>query len=336
MKKRLTVLLVLLLAVTAAACGANNGTKQGAGGEPAGSQSQGQGASQSSGSAGAADEMATKYPLKLKDSSGVELTLAKAPERIVSTSTAETEILFALGLGDKVVGVSDFDNYPDAVKDKPKMGGVSAPNVEAVLAANADLIVTSISIKADALEKFRSLNMPLFKFEPKSIEDIYANITTIGLMTDRQKEAKALVEKMRKEVESITAAVAALKPEQRKKVYIEFSPGYTVGKGEFMDEVLTLAGGLNIAADTKGYNKINEEKIIQDNPAVIFYTTGTKDKAGNTLDQLIKSRNGWDKIEAIQKGQLIGVDQDTLNRPGPRIVEGLRSIAKGTYPDLIK
>lgn len=334
MKKRLALLLVLLLAVTAAACGANNGTKQGAGGEPAGSQNQGAG--QSSGSSGAADATATKYPLKLKDTSGVELTLAKAPERIVSTSTAETEILFALGLGDKVVGVSDFDNYPEAAKDKPKMGGVSAPNVEAVLAANADLIVTGISIKADALEKFRSLNLPLFKFEPKSIEDIYANITTLGLLTDRQKEAKALVEKMKKEVESITTAVAALKPEQRKKVYIEFSPGYTVGKGEFMDEVLTLAGGLNIAADTKGYNKINEEKIIQDNPAVIFYTTGTKDKAGNTLDQIIKSRNGWDKIEAIQKGQLIGVDQDTLNRPGPRIVDGLRTIAKGTYPDLIK
>ncbi|MDF2719070.1 MAG: transporter substrate-binding protein, partial [Paenibacillus sp.] len=278
----------------------------------------------------------TIYPLTIKDSSGAEITLKKAPQRIVSTSTAETEILFALGLGDRIVGVSDFDNYPEEAKSKPKMGGVSAPNVEAILAANADLVVTGISIKDDALAKLRSMNLPLFKVEPKSIDDIISDILVIGKLTDKQKEAQALTDKMKKEIELIKTAVGAVKPEQKKKVYIEFSPGWTVGKGEFMDEVLTLAGGINIASDTKGYNKINEEKIIQDNPAVIFYTTGAKDKEGQTLDQIIKKRNGWDKIEAVKGNRLIGIDQDTLNRPGPRIVEGLLSIAKGIYPELVK
>jgi iron complex transport system substrate-binding protein len=331
MNKIVALLLVVLLSLSIAACGAgstgDSAAKNGA--SPAASQPAVK-------PADAAGATATKYPLKMKDTTGTEITLQKAPQRIVSTSTAETEILFALGLGDRIVAVSDFDNYPEEAKTKPKVGGVSAPNVEAVLAANADLVITGISIKEDALGKLRSLNLPLYKFEPKSIDDIFANVLVLGQLTDKQKEAQELVDKMKKEIDRIKTAVSAVKPEQKKKVYIEFSPGYTVGKGEFMDEVLTLAGGINIAADTKGYNKINEEKIIQDNPAVIFYTTGTKDKAGQTLDQIIKSRNGWDKIEAVKNNQLVGVNQDTLNRPGPRIVEGLLTIAKGIYPDLVK
>lgn len=340
MNRIVALLIVMLLSISLAACG---GGAAGGAGEPAVKHGASPAASAPTGTdeatgdkKEAADAAATKYPFTLKDTTGTEITLQKAPQRIVSTSTAETEILFALGLGDRVVAVSDFDNYPEEAKAKPKVGGVSAPNVEAILAANADLVVTGISIKEDALAKLRSLNLPLYKTEPKSINDIFINITELGKLTDKQKEAQALVDKMKKEIERIKTAVGAVKPEEKKKVYIEFSPGYTVGQGEFMDEVLRLAGGLNIAADTKGYNKINEEKIIQDNPAVIFYTTGTKDKAGQTLDQIIKARNGWDKIEAIQNGRLIGVNQDTLNRPGPRIVEGLLAIAQGIYPDLVK
>lgn len=333
MNKIVVLMLVVLLSLSIAACGAgsagDSAVKNGA--SPAANASQ-----PAVKPADAAGATATKYPLKMKDTTGTEITLPKAPQRIVSTSTAETEILFALGLGDRIVAVSDFDNYPEEAKTKPKVGGVSAPNVEAVLAANADLVITGISIKEDALGKLRSLNLPLYKFEPKSIDDIFANVLVLGQLTDKQKEAQELVDKMKNEIDRIKTAVSAVKPEQKKKVYIEFSPGYTVGKGEFMDEVLTLAGGINIAADTKGYNKINEEKIIQDNPAVIFYTTGTKDKAGQTLDQIIKSRNGWDKIDAVRSNQLVGVNQDTLNRPGPRIVEGLMTIAKGIYPDLVK
>ncbi|GAA3400011.1 ABC transporter substrate-binding protein [Paenibacillus hodogayensis] len=330
MNKIAALLLVILLSFSLAACGAKNKEEPTAknGASPTGEQTAGKQTE--------AAATATKYPLTLKDTTGAEITLQKAPQRIASTSTAETEILFALGLGDRIVGVSDFDNYPEAAKSKTKLGGVSAPNVEAVLAANADLVITGISIKDDALGKLRSLNLPLYKFEPKSIDDIIANVLIIGQLTDKQKEAKELADKMKKDIDSIKTAVGTVKPDQKKKVYIEFSPGWTVGKGEFMDEVLTLAGGINIASDTKGYNKINEEKIIQDNPAVIFFTTGAKDKAGQTLDQIIKGRNGWDKIDAIKNNQLVGVDQDTLNRPGPRIVDGLRTIAKGIYPDLIK
>ncbi|MEF3303857.1 ABC transporter substrate-binding protein [Paenibacillus sp. GYB003] len=328
MNKLAQLTLVLLLSLSLAACGGAGGDRNAAaGGTPAGSDKQTE--------TGAAAQ-STKYPLTVKDTTGTEMTIAKAPQRIVSTSTAETEILFALGLGDRVVAVSDFDNYPEEAKSKPKVGGVSAPNVEAILAANADLVITGISIKDDALGKLRSLNLPLYKFEPKSVDDILNTVKTIGLLTDKQKEAEALAETMKKEIDRVKAAVGGLKPEQKKKVYIEFSPGWTVGKGEFMDELITLAGGVNIASDTKGFNKINEEKMIQDNPAVIFYTTGAKDKAGQTLDQIIKQRNGWDKIEAIAANRLIAVDQDTLSRPGPRITQGLLSIAKGIYPDLFK
>lgn len=349
MNKLVALLLVTMLSVSLAACGAEksenaapaasgNAAAGGGGGGTSASGSASAGKSSDPGSAAksAAVSTATPYPLTIKDTTGTEVTLQKAPQRIVSTSTAETEILFALGLGDRIVGVSDFDNYPEEAKSKPKVGGVSAPNVEAILAANADLVITGISIKDDALAKLRSLDLPLYKVEPKSVADIIADILVIGQLTDKQKEAQAIVDKMKADIARVQTAVGGLKPEQQKKVYIEFSPGWTVGKGEFMDELITIAGGINIAADTKGYNKINEEKIIQDNPAVIFFSTGTKDKEGQTLDQIIKKRNGWDKIAAIRDNRVIGVDQDTLNRPGPRITQGLLSIAKGIYPELVK
>jgi iron complex transport system substrate-binding protein len=279
----------------------------------------------------------TQYPLKVKDATGKEFTFDKAPAKIVSVSPAETETLFAIGLGDQIVGVSDYDDYPEAAKSKPKMGGIVKPNEEAIIAANADIIVTGVSMKNDSVNKLREMKLNVFKVEPKKVDDVLADIALFGQITDHQAEADKLISKMKADRQKVTDAVKSLTPDKKKKVYTEFSPGWTVGSGEFMDELITMAGGINVAGDIKGWHEISEEKIIQQNPAVILFAKGfVDDKSKKPLDEIIRSRSGWDRIEAVQKNQVIGIDQNLLSRPGPRLTDGLLEMAKGIYPDLVK
>ncbi|KQL45224.1 ABC transporter substrate-binding protein [Brevibacillus choshinensis] len=279
----------------------------------------------------------TTYPLTVTDATGKEVTFPKAPTRIVSTSPAETEILFALGLDQQIVGVSDYDDYPEAAKSKPKVGGVVKPNEEAILSQSPDLVIGGISMEKPVADKLKTLGMPVYVTQPKKLDDIMANILVMGTITNRQEQAEQMVAQMKEDIARVTEAVKNVKPEEKKKVYLEFSPGWTVGKGEFMDELITLAGATNIASETEGWNPISEEKIVKDDPDVILYAKGiTDDKTGKQLEDIIKNRSGWDKMKAIRDQQIYGMDQNILSRPGPRITQGLIDVAKAIYPDLVK
>lgn len=279
----------------------------------------------------------TTYPLKVKDATGKEFTFDKAPERIASVSPAETEALFAIGLDANIVGVSDFDDYPDAAKTKPKLGSITKPNVEAVIASNANLIFTGVSMSAESVEKLRGMNINVFKVEPKTLDDAINNIQTFGLITDHQEQAEKVVSKMKADRQKIVDAVKDVKQENKKKVYIEFAPGWTVGSGEFMDELIKISGGINVASDKPGWYEISEEKIIQQNPNVILFANGIIDtKSKKPLEEIIRTRAGWDAIDAVKNKRVVGLDQNSLSRPGPRLTDGLVEMAKAIYPELVK
>lgn len=322
------VMIMLVLAL--AACGSSSEPKQGTEPAPAATEKTAPPAEEAS-------VLKTEYPLTVKDATGEALTFKEAPKKIISISPAETETLFALGLDEQIVGVSDFDDYPEAATTKPKMGGLYNPNEEAMIAAQPDLVVTGISMSAEAAQHLRDLGITVFKTDPKKLDDVMANIELFGQITDHQEEAQKVIEQMKKERDEVTEAVKSLTPEQKKKVYIEFSPGWTVGSGEFMDELITLAGGVNVAADTVGWNEISEEKIIKDNPDVILYSKNvTDEKTKKTLDQIIKGRSGWDQITAVKNNAVVGLDDNVISRPGPRVTQGLKEIAKAIYPELLK
>ena len=272
----------------------------------------------------------TTYPLTVKDASGKEVTFTKAPERIVSLSPSETEVLFALGLDDQIVGVTEWCDYPEAAKSKPKVGDLQG-DPEAILAANPDVVFAGLSLNNKALEKLNELNVNVFTVEPKTIDQVMERILLYGQITDRQEQAEQVVARMKEERQKVLDAVKGLKDGEKKKVYVEFSPGWTVGKGEFMHDLITLAGGINVAGETEGWHQISEEKIIQANPDVILYAKGVPD-----LEKTIRGRSGWDSIAAIRDGRVIGVDDNLLVRPGPRITQALTEIAKAIYPDLVK
>lgn len=196
------------LALALAGCG-NATTNEGTGTsqQPAQEQSQGQ----------AQTDLKTQYPLTVTDATGESFTFEKAPAKIVSVSPAETESLFALGLDDQIVGVSDYDDYPEAATTKAKMGGITKPNEESIIAAEADIVFTGISMSEDAVKKLRELGITIFKTDPKSIDDVMNNIETFGKITDHQEKAQEIITQMKQDVTDVTEAVKAVKPEEKKK-----------------------------------------------------------------------------------------------------------------------
>ncbi|XEC97201.1 ABC transporter substrate-binding protein [Paenibacillus tarimensis] len=277
----------------------------------------------------AADSGQTTYPLTLVDATGTEVTFEQAPQMVVSIVPSETEILFAVGAGDEVAGVDQWSNYPEEALSKPKIGDLST-NIEAVTALNPDLVVASSTMNADAITQLRELNVKVFAAAPKTLDETIAHIEEIGLIMNKQEKAAETAEQMRIVKQQV---IEAVKDAPKKKVYLEFSPGWSVGKGEFLDELLTLAGGENIAGDQTGWFAIDAEKVLQSNPEVIIYPDFGDD---NSILELIQSRPGWDQIDAVKNNQLFKVTNDPLVRVGPRLTDGLLELAKAIHPELIQ
>ncbi|SFI51500.1 iron complex transport system substrate-binding protein [Paenibacillus sp. UNC496MF] len=304
-----------------AANGANGGAN--ASGEPAANQGS------AGGEAGAAAK-ATVYPLTVKDATGTELTFDAAPQRIVTLVPSETEIVYALGAGDAVAAVDSNSNYPKEAADKPKIGDMN-PDIEKIVSLKPDLVLASYSLSQAVVDKLRSLKLPVYASDPKTYDAVIDKIKQIGAILDKPAEAAAVTGHMEQVRQQVTDA---LKDAPKPNVYLEFSPGWTVGKGEFLDELITLAGGTNVATEA-GWYEIDPEAVVKANPDDIVYASMTvKEGEKNPILAAIESRPGWKSIHAIANNNLFEVDQDPLTRVGPRLADGLLDVAKKLHPDL--
>lgn len=275
---------------------------------------------------------ATVYPLTVKDATGTELTFAAAPQKIVTLLPSETEAVYAIGAGEQVVGVDDYSNYPEAAAAKEKVGGMEA-NIEKIVSLKPDLVLASSSMSKPVIDKLRALKLTVYASDPKTYDAVIDKITQIGTILDHAKQAAEVTQHMQEVRKQVTDAV---KDAPKPNVYLEFSPGWTVGKGEFLDELLTIAGGNNISTKP-GWYEIDPEAVLKANPDVIIYASMTvKEGEKNPILAAIETRPGWNTTKAITNKQLFEVDQDPLVRVGPRLAEGLLEIAKKLHPDLIK
>ncbi|WP_339061508.1 ABC transporter substrate-binding protein [Tepidibacillus marianensis] len=237
------------------------------------------------------ETLKTTYPLTITDDTGTKVTITKEPKRIVSLIPSHTETLFALGLEGKVVAVTKYDNYPTDVQKKVEyvfQDGLN-PNVEQIIKLNPDLILLG-SLNKETTDKIRGLKVPVVQFDPQSLDAVYQTIEKVGLVTNTQQQAKEVVSKMKEKQKSINEKLMTLKPEEKVRVFVAVSPDlYTPGKGTFMDELVTEAGGINIVED-QGWVQYNEEKIIAKNPQVILTTYGYYDK--NAAANIMKKKVG--------------------------------------------
>jgi iron complex transport system substrate-binding protein len=281
-------------------------------------------------------EEKTDFSVNMKDAVGNEVKLDHKPKRIVSLLPSNTEILYKLGVGDTVVGVSDFDNYPKEVASKDKIGGMEF-NLEKIISLKPDLVLDhgSRHHQEDALMgKLKDAGIPVYVVkEATKINDIYDTIEEIGKLTGTEQKAKNEVKEEQKSMAKIEEIGKNISPDKQKSIWIEVSPSpelYTAGKGTFIDEGLSLIGAKNVAGNTEGWPLITEEAAIQNNPDVIITTYGSD------APKKVMERKGWQNVKAVQDKQVIDVNSDKLTRPGPRIVEGIEELAKAVYPEEYK
>lgn len=268
-----------------------------------------------------------KYPFHLTDQVGNKITLEKEPERIVSLIPSTTEIAFALDLKEKIVGVNENDDFPAEVKNLPKVGDYKI-DVEKVVALKPDLVLADKANEAETIKKLQQLGIPVLVTNANEVKDVFQSIATIGEATNRTNEADRLVAKMSDQRLKIFHEVARIPEDQRVKVWIEVDPTlFTAGGDTFLNELVTLAGGKNVAIELKGWPQVSAEQVVKWNPDVILTTYGG--------EQEILKRQGWEAVNAIKNNRVVSVDPNLVNRPGPRIIDGVEQIAKGFYPDAI-
>jgi iron complex transport system substrate-binding protein len=252
--------------------------------------------------------------------------------RYVSLAPATTEILFALGLDHEVAGVTTFCNYPEAAKSKPKVGTFSDPSVETILSLKPDVIFCTGLEQSPVIAKFRQLGVKVCVSDPANIGQLYDSILEIGALTGRQEQASSLVASMKQEIALVEDAVAAVPPAQRPRVFVEYwnNPLMTAGPGSFIDDILTRAGGVNIAQDTaKPFTYFSPELVIARNPQFIILAYMVGDEQSND----VYGRLGWDVIDAVKHRRVFkDFDADVLLRPGPRVALAVKELHRRLYP----
>jgi iron complex transport system substrate-binding protein len=280
------------------------------------------------------EEKATSYPMTLTDVTGNEVTLEEAPKAIVSMIPSNTEILYALGLSEEIVGVSDYDNYPKEAASKEKIGGMEF-NVEKIISLNPDLVLAHESALGtwDAgLQQLRDAGVQVYTVtNAETFDATYETIHEIGEATGKTEEATKIVEDMKAKIKEVQDKVAEV--DTKKKVLVEVSPEpeiYTPAGNTIMNEMLGMINAENLVADLDGWIKIDPEEIVKRNPDVILTTYGnyTPDAVN-----LVLNRNGFSDVTAVKNKAVHDMDADLTGRMGPRLADGLELVAKNVYPE---
>ncbi len=281
--------------------------------------------------------------LTLTDDAGRTVELAKTPERIISLAPSNTEILFALGLGSKVVGVTDFCDYPPEAAAVEKVGGIE-PNLEKIVALKPDLILAiggspataSIAGNVELLNKFDELKLNVLILSPTDLESVLAGIKLVGRATGTEKAAEQLVAEMQKKVDDVVTKTK--NASQRPKVFYELdatdpAKPFTPGPKSWHDTFIAMAGGVNIAANAPAqWAQLSAEEIVAQNPDIIILG----DANWGVDAAAVKARPGWGAIKAVQEGDIYPIDDNLLSRPGPRLADGLVALAKIINPELFQ
>ncbi|MCA1062892.1 ABC transporter substrate-binding protein (plasmid) [Cytobacillus spongiae] len=275
------------------------------------------------------------FPISLNDALDNKVTLEEQPKHIVSLIPSNTEILFELGLNEEIVGVSDFDNYPEEAADKEKIGGMEF-NVEKIISLDPDLVLAheSTAISAEeGLDQLRNAGVTVYIVQDAtSFEEVYTTMENIGVLVGKKEEAESIISRMQTDLESIKDETS--KVTEKKRVYVEVSPApdiYSTGKNTFIDQMLTLVNAENVMSDQEGWVQVNQEAVIASNPDTIITTYGYYSE--NPKEQVM-NREGWKDVNAVKNDEVRDVHSDLVTRTGPRLVEGVEEVAKSIYPEL--
>ena len=272
-------------------------------------------------------------PQNVVDELGRSVALPDEINRIVSLAPNITEILFALGVGDKVVGVTDYSDYPEKAQELPKVGSFVNPNLELVEDLKPDLVIaTKDGNPEQAIKKLGEMNIATFVINPRNFQGILISIQNIGKILEREEVGNQISQAMNATETYIEKQVSALK---KPKVLFQLGakPIISINKNTFIHDIIEKAGGLNIASESQlNYPEMNKESIVSSNPDVIIAATDEK-----TFAEIKQNWASFSDISAVKKKRIYRINPDTISRPAPRIMEGLVELYKIFHlPEAIK
>lgn len=275
-------------------------------------------------------------PITIVDGLNREITINEPALRIVSLAPSNTEILFAVGAGERIVGRDEFSDYPVQANDLPTVGGGFGDyNFEVIVELQPDLVLAAEINTPEQVKALEDLGLTVFFLSnPTTLEEMYLNLATVASLTGFKEDADNLVMSLRDRVAKVESTIDSL--EDRPSVFYELdatdpSAPWTAGAGTFINTLIVMAGGENVASDLEGqYLQISIEELLIRDPQVILLG----DAAYGVSPDSVKARTGWDNIDALLNERIYTFDDNLVSRPGPRLVDGLEQLATLIHPEL--
>jgi iron complex transport system substrate-binding protein len=279
----------------------------------------------------------TPESIVLNDGLGREVVLDEPAQRIVSIAPSNTEILYAIGAGDHVIGRDEISDYPPEVLDVASIGSTYGElNTEAILALEPDLVLAATITTPEQVQTLEALDIPLYLLpNPMTFDELFANLLVVGEITGNQTQAQELVDELSARVDTITGKMEGSDPVT---VFYEVdgtdpTAPWTTGTGTFQDVLIGMAGGANVAADIQGWGQMSLEELVTRDPEVVIFGEGPWVP---TTEESLGERAGWGDISAVQQERVYGIDTNWVDRPGPRLVQALERMAAMIHPELFE
>lgn len=254
-------------------------------------------------------------------------------KRIISCAPSITECIFALGQGDKLVGVSQFSNYPPQARNLPKIGSYIHLNLEKIVSLAPDLcLVTKDGNPKKTIQQLTNLGIAVYALDPRDIPSLYQTLLTLGDLLEAKEQATSLVASLKKRVQSVQDKVREAVYRPRVFFQIGINPMVSVGSKTLINDLISLAGGENVTKGPVPYPRISIEDVLVLNPDIIVISSMVN--AQKLLLEVKAMWRGLPQIKAVQKNKIYVINSDLFNRPAPRIIQGLEALGRIFHPKL--
>lgn len=269
-----------------------------------------------------------------EDALGFITKMESAPKRIISLAPNITEILFALNLGDNIVGVTRFCDYPPEATRKDKIGGLVDPNLEKIISLNPDLIIGFRGNPIRLIKRMQEFNLPIFVLETgTTIDSVFTVIETVAQITWEEKQAAKLLQPIKLQYQNIISALDRVNNIPKVFVFLHGVGLWTCGKDSFMDDLLNKAKGKNIAGNIKKkWLLFSQEKLIAENPDFIIILSKSQEAFLDAKKSIAKGVY-LKTLQAVKRDEVYFLDENLATRPGPRIIEALNNLARIFHPE---
>ena len=269
---------------------------------------------------------AAAFPVTVTDNYGDQVTIKEQPKRIISLSPSNTEMLFAVGAGDTIVGVTTFDTHPREVERIEKVGGYVNVDNEKIVDLEPDVVFAYYANGKETVDTLKKLGLTVIVLNPLTLDEIMGNIELIGKVTGNEQEAAAVIADMKANIGQIHSRTMDIPEGDRPGVLylVSFEPIYVAGRGSFPDSLINISGGRNVV-EAGAWPLLTLEDVVELNPQIIICSG--MGGYGDSIKKQIMDDRAMAATDAVRDGKVYVIsDSNIIERPGPRIVQGLEEM----------